>query len=159
MDNPNPKPQTIEIEGKGIPDDPNGKQSTHNGEGNSELTGKARSLLNLRPFQPGECHNPGGRPRGKEWRGVISDLLKRKDKHGRTEMENLAEQLLKDDPRLLLEYAFGKPRDAEPETGLDALNELVAAGQRYARQQAGLIPKDAGQNPPQAESQKLANGQ
>src|SRR5262249_37073496 len=64
-----------------------------------------------RPFLPRQSGNPGGRPRKTEWSQACRAFLAGKlaGKTGKTRRDALLARLYKEDPKLLLAYAFGKP--------------------------------------------------
>ena len=64
---------------------------------------------NLKPFQPGQSGNPGGRPKGRSITSILREKLAEpaKGKRGKTKAEAIAdvviEQALAGDPRFLRE--------------------------------------------------------
>lgn len=65
------------------------QESRDDSTGNSgQLTGRARSLANLRPMKPGETRNPRGRPK-KDY-----DLAKLAQKHAEKAVQTLADCLV-----------------------------------------------------------------
>ena len=100
-----------------------------------ELTGRERSLANLRRFPPGNNANPKGRPKKENTiSSILQDLLKQKDKAtGKTQAQLIAEAMLKQalhNPQVLkevLERCEGKVTESVDmrTTGVSILYELV----------------------------------
>ena len=79
---------------------------------------KQRRIENLKPCKPGETHNPGGRPKSKEFRQFLLDWLAEK-KNGRTNQLALVERLAKTKPEYIFFYAHGKPVETVEISGRD----------------------------------------
>lgn len=73
---------------------------------NSDKTAKPRGRG--KPFQPGQSGNPGGRPATAKFSELVRDFLK--EKNGtEIRLRQVLLDLQKNDPKILLHYAFGKP--------------------------------------------------
>ena len=69
-------------------------------------TGRARTQ-----FKPGQSGNPGGRPKTAEFAEEVRQFLCEKAA-GKTRLRQILEGLQKNDPKVLLHYAYGRPVDA-----------------------------------------------
>jgi hypothetical protein len=63
-----------------------------------------------RPFERGKSGNPGGRPKTAQFAEEVRRYLKQKD-GDQTNLQTVLENLKKNDPKILLYYAFGKPAE------------------------------------------------
>lgn len=91
-----------------------------------------------RPFPPGVSGNPGGRPRAAaDFRAEIQTFLNHPGEDARRRVNELIERLYKDDPKLLLYYAYGKPVEihevTHPEGVPQFSPEVMAAAREIAR--------------------------
>ena len=69
-------------------------------------TGRARTQ-----FKPGQSGNPGGRPKTAAFAEEVRQFLGEKN-GSKTRLRQILESLQKNDPKILLQYAYGKPVDA-----------------------------------------------
>ena len=90
-------------------------------------------------FKPGQSGNPGGRPKTAEFSDEVRRFLREKSA-GKTRLRQILETLQKNDPKILLHYAYGKPVEAvemqvESKTTIAGLpEEFLDRMRAFARQ-------------------------
>ena len=77
---------------------------------------------NLRPIQKGEVLNAGGRPKTEHFSKFVRQFLDSPASHDKTQLEVMVQRLAKDEPKVLLYYAFGKPVETVEMTGANGSN-------------------------------------
>ena len=61
-----------------------------------QRTSRAISNANLKPYQPGESGNPGGRQKGESITAQLRKLLNETDREGKSNAEKIAELLIRE---------------------------------------------------------------
>ena len=82
-------------------------------------------------FKPGQSGNPGGRPKTAQFAEEVRRFLKKKD-GSKTNLQAVLESLKKNDPKILLYYAFGKPAETislQDENGVPIFQQIIARAQ------------------------------
>lgn len=84
-------------------------------------------------FAKGRSGNPGGRPKKNfAFQEALLDWLQTRE-GGQTRLQGIIERLAKDDPKVLLHYAFGKPVEVQQVTTTHVIDpKAIAIAQKLA---------------------------
>ena len=104
-------------------------------------------------FKPGQSGNPSGRPKTRHFKDAARQFLQANDGE---KLDELVQNLFKDDPRTLLAYAFGKPVETNFNVNADvnSPDSIALALARLKSQNLETIAPGENQNVLEAEIER-----